>query len=177
MSIQKLPSGKYRAVVRRAGEKRNGTARSTRREAVADEAQIRLEMAAPSSEEEVTVDALFRDQIEQGRYAATTGSSHAAVTGVIAHVLAAVLHSLISSDIEGGATMTDILIRDIPDAVIAAIDARAKRVGLSRSEYLRRTLERERVGGSGPVTVDHLERVASLAADLDDPDVMSGAWS
>ncbi len=73
--------------------------------------------------------------------------------------------------------MADILIRDIPDEVIAAIDARARRVGLSRTEYLRRTLERERVGGSEPVTVDHLNRVASLAADLDDPEVMSGAWS
>jgi hypothetical protein len=73
--------------------------------------------------------------------------------------------------------MTDILIRDIPDEVLAAIDARAKRVGLSRTEYLRRTLERERVGSSGPVTVDHLDRVATLAADLDDPDVMSGAWT
>ncbi len=73
--------------------------------------------------------------------------------------------------------MTDILIRDVPDEVLAAIDARAKRVGLSRTEYLRRTLERERVAGSGPVTVDHLVRLASLASDLDDPDVMSGAWS
>ncbi len=88
-----------------------------------------------------------------------------------------VLHGLISCDIEGGGTVADILIRDIPDEVIAAIDARAKRVGLSRTEYLRRTLERERVGGSGPVTVDHLQRVASLAADLGDPDVMSGAWT
>ncbi len=41
--------------------------------------------------------------------------------------------------------MTDMLVRDIPDEVIAAIDARAKRLGLSRSEYLRRTLERLRV--------------------------------
>ena len=32
-------------------------------------------------------------------------------------------------------------------------------------------------GSAGPVTVEHLERVASLAADLDDPEVMSGAWS
>lgn len=84
---------------------------------------------------------------------------------------------VISSDIAGGAVVTDILIRDIPDEVVAAIDARAKRVGLSRTEYLRRTLERERVGGGSPVTVDHFRRVASLAADLDDPDVMSGAWS
>jgi plasmid stability protein len=73
--------------------------------------------------------------------------------------------------------MTDVLIRDVPDEVLAAIDVKAKRVGLSRSEYLRRALERERVQEAGPVTVDQLERAASLARDLDDPDVMSGAWS
>ena len=73
--------------------------------------------------------------------------------------------------------MTDILIRDIPDDVIAAIDARAKRVGLSRTEYLRRTLERERAASLEPVTLHHFARVAVLAADLDDPDVMSSAWS
>lgn len=73
--------------------------------------------------------------------------------------------------------MTDILIRDVSDEVLAAIDARAKRVGLSRSEYLRRALDRERVHDAGPVTVEQLRRVASLASDLDDPEVMSGAWS
>ena len=73
--------------------------------------------------------------------------------------------------------MTDILIRDVPDEVLAAIDAKAKRVGLSRTEYLRRTLERERVQSSGPVTVEQLERVASLTRDLDDPDVMARAWA
>lgn len=72
--------------------------------------------------------------------------------------------------------MTDILIRDIPDDVLAAIDAKAKRVGLSRTEYLRRTLERERVPAAS-VSVEHLAQAASLARDLDDPDVMSGAWS
>ncbi len=73
--------------------------------------------------------------------------------------------------------MIDILIRDVPDEVLAAIDARAKRVGLSRTEYLRRALERERVQHTGPITVEHLQRVAVLAGDLDDPDIMSGAWS
>jgi hypothetical protein len=73
--------------------------------------------------------------------------------------------------------MTDILIRDVPDEVLAAIDAKAKRVGLSRTEYLRRTLERERTPNTGPITIDHLRQAATLAADLDDPDVMSGAWS
>jgi len=73
--------------------------------------------------------------------------------------------------------MTDILIRDVPDEVLAAIDARAKRVGLSRTEYLRRTLERERWHGAAPVSIDQLKQVAVLSRDLDDPDVMSGAWS
>lgn len=73
--------------------------------------------------------------------------------------------------------MTDILIRDVPDETLAAIDAKAKQVGLSRTEYLRRALERERAHGPGPVTVDHLERAASLARDLDDPDIMADAWA
>lgn len=73
--------------------------------------------------------------------------------------------------------MTDILIRGVPDDVLAAIDTKAKRVGLSRTEYLRRALERERVSDAGAITVEDLRRVASLARDLDDPDVMSGAWS
>jgi hypothetical protein len=73
--------------------------------------------------------------------------------------------------------MTDILIRDVPDDVIAAIDAKAKRLGLSRTAYLRRALEHERVQCPGPVTVEHLARLGSLAADLDDPTVMSDAWS
>lgn len=73
--------------------------------------------------------------------------------------------------------MTDILIRGVPDEVLAAIDAKAKRVGLSRTEYLRRALERERTEGSVPVTAEQLEAAASLARDLDDPEAMAGAWS
>ena len=38
------------------------------------------------------------------------------------------------------AQMADVLIRDIPDDVIAALDAHAARLGLSRSEYVRRRL-------------------------------------
>ncbi|HEC08474.1 MAG TPA: ribbon-helix-helix protein, CopG family [Acidimicrobiales bacterium] len=73
--------------------------------------------------------------------------------------------------------MTDILIRGVPDEVLAVIDAKAKRVGLSRTEYLRRALERERVIDTGPVNIDQLRRIATLAKDLDDPAVMSGAWA
>lgn len=73
--------------------------------------------------------------------------------------------------------MADILIRDVPDDVLAAIDSKAKRAGLSRTEYLRRALERERVVDANRVSVDQLRRTAALAEDLDDPEVMSGAWS
>jgi plasmid stability protein len=73
--------------------------------------------------------------------------------------------------------MNDILIRDIPDDVLAAIDARADRAGLSRSEYLRRTLAREKSGAIAEVTVDDLARFSEWFADLADTDVMSDAWS
>jgi hypothetical protein len=39
--------------------------------------------------------------------------------------------------------MTDMLIRDIPDEVIAGLDAHAGRLGLSRSEYVRRRLAQD----------------------------------
>lgn len=73
--------------------------------------------------------------------------------------------------------MTNILIRDVPDEVLAAIDIKAKKVGLSRTEYLRRTLEREHVQDTGPVSAEQLKQLAVLATDLTDAAVMSGAWS
>ncbi len=72
--------------------------------------------------------------------------------------------------------MTDILIRDVPDDVVAAIDAKAQRVGLSRTEYLRRALARDRDVRATSVSVADLSRLADTCADLDDPDVMGGAW-
>ena len=72
--------------------------------------------------------------------------------------------------------MPDILIRDVPDEVVAAIDAKAQRAGLSRTEYLRRTLSRERAADSADVTVEDLARFAQTFADLDDPDIMGQAW-
>ena len=72
--------------------------------------------------------------------------------------------------------MPDILIRDVPDDVVAAIDAKAQRAGLSRTEYLRRALSRERSDEAGDVTVKDLERFAETFGDLDDPGVMGQAW-
>lgn len=73
--------------------------------------------------------------------------------------------------------MVDVLIRGVPDDLVVEIDAKAQRLGLSRAEYLRRLLARERTGGTGRATVADFERVAELCADLADPEVMAKAWS
>lgn len=46
------------------------------------------------------------------------------------------------------------MIRDVPDDVLAAIDAKAHRAGPSRSEYLSRTLAPERIETILDVTTD-----------------------
>lgn len=69
--------------------------------------------------------------------------------------------------------MTDILIRDVPDDVVAALDANAQRAGVTRAEYLRGVLAEQQ----GPsVTRGHLDRFAERTADLSDPEVMAAAW-
>ena len=72
--------------------------------------------------------------------------------------------------------MTDVLVRDVPEHVIAALDARAARMGLSRSEYLRRRLAQEAAATAEGVSVEHLSSFAQTFADLADPEVMKGAW-
>ena len=73
--------------------------------------------------------------------------------------------------------MPDVLIRDLPDDVLAAIDAKARRVGLSRSEYIRRTLSRERSKTADNVSVKDLVVFADTFSDLANDDVMRQAWS
>jgi Ribbon-helix-helix protein, copG family len=69
--------------------------------------------------------------------------------------------------------MTDILIRDVPDEVVASLDANAQRSGQTRAEYLRRLLADQQ----GPaLTREQLNRFAERTADLGNPDVMATAW-
>jgi len=72
--------------------------------------------------------------------------------------------------------MTDMLIRDVPDDVIAALEAHARRLGLSRSEYVRRRLAQDASVADSPVTTADLARFSDAFGDLADPDVMSRAW-
>lgn len=72
--------------------------------------------------------------------------------------------------------MADIIIPDIPDDVIAAVDVKAQRLGLSRDNYLGRVLVREHNIQSSEVSVDDLADFAHTFVSLDDPEVMNHAW-
>ena len=73
--------------------------------------------------------------------------------------------------------MTDLLIRDVPDEVVAALDADASRLGLSRTEYLRRTLAQAVARSpANQVTVADLVRFENVFVDLGDEDLMRKAW-
>jgi hypothetical protein len=72
--------------------------------------------------------------------------------------------------------MSDILIRDVPEATVAEIDRRAGDLGVSRNEYLRRWLDKE-IRATQRVTAEDLRRVGRLASDLADPAVMREAWT
>jgi hypothetical protein len=68
------------------------------------------------------------------------------------------------------------LIPDVPDDVIAALEARARRMGLSCAEYVRRRLAQNAAVSDSPVSAEDLRRFAEAFGDLADPDVMSWAW-
>ena len=72
--------------------------------------------------------------------------------------------------------MADVLIRGLPEEVVAAMDAEARRLGLSRNEYLRRRLANEVRALGGSVTVGDLSRFAATFSDLGDTEVMDQAW-
>ena len=75
-----------------------------------------------------------------------------------------------------GGSMADILLRDVPDEVLAALDAHAARLGVSRSEYLRRRLAQDASLMPGTVSVADLALFGTIFEDLAGPDVMSAAW-
>jgi hypothetical protein len=56
------------------------------------------------------------------------------------------------------------------------VDAQAGRLGLSRSEYVRRRLAQDAAATGAAVNTADLIRFAEVFSDLADPDVMSRAW-
>ncbi|GAA2221817.1 antitoxin [Herbiconiux moechotypicola] len=72
--------------------------------------------------------------------------------------------------------MATLLIRDVPDDVVARIDTQAAREGLSRAEYLRRQLVSDARRHGSTVTAADLGRSDALLDDLLDERLMDDAW-
>ena len=72
--------------------------------------------------------------------------------------------------------MSDVLIRDIPESVLATLDGQAARWGLSRTEYLRRQLTQVAAVGSGAIGPQDWADFGERFADLGDTDIMDNAW-
>ncbi len=72
--------------------------------------------------------------------------------------------------------MSNVLIRDVPDDVLAAVESHAAKLGLSRNEYLRRQLAQDAQRSTAKVTMDDLQWFADTFSDLADPEVMQQAW-
>jgi hypothetical protein len=75
-----------------------------------------------------------------------------------------------------GVAVTDVLIRNVPEEDLARVDRIAERLGVSRSDYLKQVIAGQRDVPGRKVTLADLERFAEVAADLNDPEVMRGAW-
>lgn len=71
--------------------------------------------------------------------------------------------------------MADMLVRDVPDDVVAALDARAGRLGLRAVNTCGAGWPRTTTPQS-PVNLDDFTHFAEAFADLADPEVMSRAW-
>jgi hypothetical protein len=74
------------------------------------------------------------------------------------------------------APMVDVVIRGVSPEVVAAIEGKAARLGLTRSEYLRRQLVRLASVADERVTAEDLRRCGERLVDLGDSEVMRGAW-
>jgi hypothetical protein len=92
-------------------------------------------------------------------------------------LLAQLLRPVISIDItRTGGDMRDVLIRDIPDDVLTALDQLGAKLGHSRTEYIRRRLAQDARTARISITTDDWRRFADDYGDLRDPAVMDRAW-
>lgn len=72
--------------------------------------------------------------------------------------------------------MVDVVVSDVPGEVVAAIDAQARRAGLSRTAFLRRQMVRMVGSAERPATAEGLSSLGERFADLADAEVMREAW-
>ena len=67
--------------------------------------------------------------------------------------------------------MSDFMVRDVPEDVLAAIDSCAARLGLSRNEYVRRELKIVAQRSASSITVEDLQRFSERFPDLINPGI------
>lgn len=72
--------------------------------------------------------------------------------------------------------MADLLIRDVSPEILVALDSKASALGLSRVEYVRRTLAQSLAASTESVTEKHLSELLELLPDLADEKIMEQAW-
>ncbi len=72
--------------------------------------------------------------------------------------------------------MADLLIRDLTPEILNALDVRASSLGLSRVEYVRRTLAQSISAATESVTEQHLFELQELLPDLANKKIMEQAW-
>jgi hypothetical protein len=72
--------------------------------------------------------------------------------------------------------MVDVLIRGVSPEVVATIEGKAARLGLTRDEYLCRELVRLASVAEKRVTAEDLRRFGERVVDLGDSEVMRSAW-
>ena len=60
-----------------------------------------------------------------------------------------------------------VLIRDVPDDVIAALETHARRLGLSRTEYVRRRLAQDAAHSGSPVSTGTAELAGLVVLHCD----------
>jgi plasmid stability protein len=72
--------------------------------------------------------------------------------------------------------MANLLIRDLTPELLNSLDIRASALGLSRVEYVRRTLAQSLSTSTESVTEQHLSKLLELLPDLADEKFMEQAW-
>jgi hypothetical protein len=72
--------------------------------------------------------------------------------------------------------MADLLIRDLSPETLMLLDRQALALGISRVEYVRRSLAQAVSTPNESVTEAHLKNLLTLLPDLGDQEIMDGAW-
>ena len=65
--------------------------------------------------------------------------------------------------------MADVLIRNVPPDDLRRLDEQARRLGLSRADFLRRQLHKQAATTVLRVSLEDLQEVADTLSDLSDP--------